>query len=725
MRVTDADGYSWTYDYDEFDRLMRDTDRAGLSFCFRYDNKDRGIEAWGEYVGTRDPSLADDLVKFLADGRTRAKGIYHRKLDYHADGYTEVTDTTETRRYFGNKKGMLEKAVAGGAVTSSRYDGHGFEIAKTDPVGATTRWVRDERGRVLEEIDPLERRTQISRDSYGLPIQIVDPAGGVTRAHRDRKGNFEEVQDAEGGTRLFSHDERGLFQTLTDPTGATTRFAHDSHGNLAQTVEANGGRWTFAYDWLGRRLSVRDPAGCETRYTYSARGDLVAVYDADGGVTRYRYDGERHLVQVVSPKGHATHFVWGGYHQLCARRDANGHSVRFAYNREGELIQVFNQREEVHNITRNHAGRIVEEQTFDDRIARYRYDLAGRIVRIENGEGQATSSTYDLAGQMVERTLPDETTETFEYNARAELVQATNSAGVFLFERDALGRIVREVQRVGDEEHWVELRYDKAGNRTGRRTSLGHTEAVARDGMGARLTTILDGASRIDHTNDLLAREVGRKLPVGGVIESAFTPAGRLAQRIATSPSPARRANIGEPEWIGRRDDGVTAKTSYAYDPDGELVSKSDLMRGQTRYEYNPVGQLMAAIPDRVLAELFRYDAAGNVYDNGSEGPARVYGKGNRIERRGESEYEWDGNGRLIRRVVRNGDGAHVWSYAWNGAGLLESVRTPDDRIVDFAYDPLARRVGKRIRVRDAIAWKVVHQTRSVGRRRYRSRDPC
>ena len=125
VRVTDADDYSWTYAYDEFNRLVRDTDRAGLSFCFRYDEKDRGIEAWGEYIGKKDPSLADDVPKFLYDKRTRAKGIYHRKFDYHARGYTEVTDTTETRRYFGNAKGMLDKAVTGGAVTSSKYDERG------------------------------------------------------------------------------------------------------------------------------------------------------------------------------------------------------------------------------------------------------------------------------------------------------------------------------------------------------------------------------------------------------------------------------------------------------------------------------------------------------------------------------------------------------------------------------------------------------------------------
>jgi RHS repeat-associated protein len=39
-----------------------------------------------------------------------------------------------------------------------------------------------------------------------------------------------------------------------------------------------------------------------------------------------------------------------------------------------------------------------------------------------------------------------------------------------------------------------------------------------------------------------------------------------------------------------------------------------------------------------------------------------------------------------------------VWTYVWNGAGLLDSVTTPEGTIVEFAYDPFARRVQKRVK---------------------------
>jgi RHS repeat-associated protein len=714
VRATDADDYSWTYEYDKFDRMVRDTDRSGLSFCFRYDAKDRGIEAWGEYAGKRDPSLADDVPLFLADGRTRAKGIYHRKLDYHANGYTEVTDTTETRRYFGNAKGTVDKAVTGGAVTTSIYDERGFEIAKTDPMGATTTWVRDERGRVIEEVDPLGRRKTITRDAYGMTLQFTDAAGGVTTITRDQRGNFKTGRDAAGGVTEVVCDDRGLNTAVTDARGATFRYSYDDHGNVSEIVQPNGGTWAFNYDAFGRRLMCRDAAGAVTRYAYSNRGDLVAVYDAGGGATRFTFDGERHLTQIASPKGHVTHLVWGGFHQLAARRDPNGNVVRLEYSREGELLAIHNEREEVHRLRYDAAGRLIEEETFDGRRLRYRRDAAGRVVRIENGAGEIRTLSYDAAGQLVERTLPDDSADTFEYDSRGLLVGATNGAGQFRFERDAMGRIVREMQKVGGVEHWVSVAYDAVGDRVGRATSLGHSETVERDAMGSPVLTILDNEHRIEHGNDVFGRELSRRLPGGGAIESGFDTMGRLVERLARSPRGARSVGPNEPEWLGKRDDGITTMTSYEYDADSEIISRSDRLRGVTRFDYDPVGQLIAAVPERARAEMFRYDATGNAFESGDGAADREYGRGNRLIRKGTDEYEWDAEGRLARKRERTPSGDRIWKYSWSGAGFLERVDTPEGKRVQFAYDPFGRRVEKRVEEREGVGWRSTSRTRFV-----------
>src|SRR6185369_3564600 len=132
VAATDADGHTQRFEYDDNHLMTLDTDRAGLTFHFVYDDKGRCVEAWGDYPGRRDPSLADDVPKYLADEVTRVKGIHHNKFSYFDDGYSEVADSTQVRRFFGNTLGLLDKRVDAGGVTTVVYDEQGFMLSRTD-----------------------------------------------------------------------------------------------------------------------------------------------------------------------------------------------------------------------------------------------------------------------------------------------------------------------------------------------------------------------------------------------------------------------------------------------------------------------------------------------------------------------------------------------------------------------------------------------------------------
>ena len=95
------------------------------------------MESWGDYPGKRDPSLIEDLPKRLADGVTRVKGIHHCRFDYMPGGYSEVADSTQVRRFFGNKHGTLDKSVEGGGVTSATYRDDGHILSSMDPMGGS------------------------------------------------------------------------------------------------------------------------------------------------------------------------------------------------------------------------------------------------------------------------------------------------------------------------------------------------------------------------------------------------------------------------------------------------------------------------------------------------------------------------------------------------------------------------------------------------------------
>ena len=430
-------------------------------------------------------------------------------------------------------------------------------------------------------------------------------------------------------------------------------------------------------------------------------------------MTRYRYDGEQHLVEVTSPTGYVNRYRWGGFHQLCGWTDANGHTVRIAYDREGEPVEIVNANGELHRFYYDNAGYLTSERTFDGRTVVYRYDAAGRRIRIEDDAGYATKLAYDAAGHLVSRMLPDETEEVYEYNVRGELISAKNDTGTVTLERDALGRIVGEVQSTPSGESWIRALLDTSGRRVARSTSRGFVERIEREATGARARTWL-GDERVDHVNDNLSREVNRYLSRGGVIESIFDRVGRLAERRVRSPIERRPVGIDEPAWIGSRDDGITAFAAYAYDRDGRLSSKVDGKNGSTKYDHDPVGQLIAAIPENLPPSLFRYDPAGNIYDSAPRTGDREYASGNRLVRNGATTYKWDSQGRLSEKHEAADATARVTTYSWNGNGLLARVESSSGHRIDFSYDVFSRRTQKVVFHRVDGEWRAARSTKFV-----------
>jgi RHS repeat-associated protein len=697
IAAADADGHTWRYEYDDEHRLIADTDRTGLTFRFVYDRQGRCVESWGEPAGGHDAGLAEHVPEILADGITRAKGIHHCRFHYGDDGYTEVADSREVRRFFGNRHGLLDKRVEGGGVVIATYNEQGHILTRTDEEEATTIYERDSRGRLLRETDPLGRTTIIERDAPGDTVRITDAAGGETIFERDRWGHVVAVVDPTGATTTTTYDDRGLPTSITLPTCGRWTIEHDAHGNPARLVQPNGGVWVWTYDYLGRCSSETDPLGAVTRFSWSDRGDLIAVHHPEGGTTRYDVDGERRPVQITDPGGRRIQLAWGGYHKLIAKTNGAGETVRFLYNREGELVEVRNAAGDMHRREYSPGGDLIAEVTFDGRRLSYGYDLAGRLTAVRNGAGELTELVYNEVGELVERHLDDGSIERFDYDLRGDLVGVTWPAGELRFERDAAGRVVREIEIVAGERHEVRVALDRNGDRVRRATSLGHTEVIHRDGVGARRYTMLDGEHAIAHEIDLLGREVAAALERGGRIAAELNTRGQVAHRWVTSPGHSRPVRPGEPAWLHGQPDRITVDKRYGYDPSRELVEAWDRHRGPRRYQYDPAGRLLEASADET-PQRFQYDAAGNRHEVGAGAPVREYAAGGRTSRRGDTTYRWDDDGRLIEKRTRRCDGTDdVWRYTWNAAGLLQRVRRPDGALVELTYDPLGRRLLKEV----------------------------
>ncbi|MEZ4315274.1 MAG: RHS repeat-associated core domain-containing protein, partial [Polyangiaceae bacterium] len=701
VRVADADGHAWTFTYDDAHRLLSHTNRTGLTFYYRYDREGRAVESWGATPGV-DPALDSRVPLTLADGETRAKGIFHVKIEYGPGGYREVIDSRGLKRFFGNDLGLVDKLVDGTSVVESKYDERGFLIAETDAVGATHRYERDARGRIWKKVDPYGRETVLERDASGDVVRAVDPTGAVSQAELDGRRLPVLVRAPDGAVTRFVYDERGQLVERHDPAGAIHRYRRDAQGNVVQHIEPGGATWHYAYDSWGRVLRVTAPTGGSIAYHRSLRGDLLSKTGPDGGTAHYRYDGEGHLIEQTNPAGRSVKLTWGAYHCVASRTDENGHTVRLFYDRECSLTRVLNERGEEHLFERDALGNLRAETTFDGRRLRYSRDAMGRVVRTETPTG-ATELSLGLLGEILRRTGEDGEVDAFEYDARGLIASVISGAVRLGFDRDARGRIIRETQEVDGEAFTVDVSYEAAGRRVGRRTSLGHTLDLTRDSMGDVRAARLDGGDELTFARDGLGRETMRTLGGGGRIDSAFDIAGRLVRRATSTGMRGRAVGPGEPEWVGPLPESITTDGVYRYDPLGELVESWDLQRGKTRFEHDPAGRLLSALREQGPSEQFGFDETGNLFERSAGGPGREYGPGNRLLRRGDVEYVWDAGGRLAEKRRTLADGAvEVTRYRWNGRGLLDRVETPDGEEISFRYDAFARRVEKRVSRRAA-----------------------
>ncbi|MDC3956956.1 RHS repeat protein [Polyangium jinanense] len=674
---------------------------TGLRFSFLYDGRGRCIETWGEYARRPDESLATSVPRVLADGTTRAKGIFHTKFEYGPNGYTEVVDSISLDRFFGNELGKVDKSVTAAGVFSRTYDAHGNVLSFTDALGATTIFERDARGREVRVTDPLGRVTTYERDADGHIVRAVDPAGGVIETQRVRGGLV--WRDAIGARFEVRFDRRGLTTLVVAPNGGETHHRYDDYGNEIERVDPTGATTRFTYDYWGRRQSMTDPTGAVVTYTYDEVGRLRSERTPDGGVTSYAYDDAGNCVEVRHPTGAATTHRYAGYNKICETREPDGRVTRYRYDREGRLIEVHNSRGEVHRIERNAARLVSKEDTFDGRTLRYKYDAMGRMIVYENGLGQKIEYVRDLVGRVVEQIHDDGTRETFEYDELDGMRAAHGPSGDVHFERNPLGWLTRETQSVHGRTFDIWTTYDVMGFPTERRTSLGHRQTWERDLLGRAVRVTLDGKEQVGITRDLAGREVTRFLPQGGRIDITYDSLDRIVRRTASRAEVGQAMGHVQSARVSAVPHDLSVEQVYRYSLDGDVAAEDDRVRGAVRWEHDSKGQVLSRVDARGRGEHFRYDTEGNVHEYGPGALEREYGVGNVLHRRGPASYVWDGDGRLMERRIRvpGGDDL-ITRYEWDHAGMLRAVVRPDGTRIEHIYDPLARRLQKRVSQVDA-----------------------
>nr|NIS50897.1 RHS repeat protein [Phycisphaerae bacterium]NIW98093.1 hypothetical protein [Phycisphaerae bacterium] len=201
-------------------------------------------------------------------------------------------------------------------ITNFVCDGLGRFIKRIDPVGNTTRYGYDSRGRCTLVTDALNIQSRYEYDGVGRLIRTV----------RDMDGDGADPNDANDIVTQYAYDDSGRLISITDDNGNTTGYVYDAvnrmtdilfadgtentfsynvHGNPVQSVDGDGDLDVLIYDKLGRLTRKNIIPGPETANTttfeeYKYDGGSRLVYaENDSSIVKCRYDSHSNLVEEI------------------------------------------------------------------------------------------------------------------------------------------------------------------------------------------------------------------------------------------------------------------------------------------------------------------------------------------------------------------------------------------------------------------------------------------
>jgi len=611
-------------------------------------------------------------------------------LQRTGDGYDYVGETGESIVSFA--------CEADGSLPVAGVVDHGacHELHRVGDELVVTRWNTDT-GEVLRDVFGVVEASDVAI----RPLRRERPDGeGLAFSYTADTGLLKHVvQLRERRGFTFEHDARGRLIRLVRRASPWRTRAGTSSGTCAETV------FRYGYDARGRLVEIVDPDGNTAHYAYDAAGRMVEESTLAGKRHRFAYDELGRCVLTTAPQ----HF---DHHRL-------------EYGRAGmPRTSVTGPDGGVTRYQFNAVGQVVRRTSPLDRVERNVFDLLGRRVQSVSAEGAVNSRAYDDAGNLASLTQPDGNEMTFAYGRDRQLEAVVDVAGGrWTFERDACGRLLREVDPLGTERHLVRdqrgdltevrvdgavverLERDRAGEVVAREDADGRREHFVRDAFGRVLEYHRPGAALTRVERDVHGRVRRVTLPGGGVRRydwdvfdhvtreidemgaetlHRFCPCGNLEEIVRPDGSRATFGWNAVPGQLSTVTNEIGEVWHFDHDADGRLVGERDFAGRETRYAY-----------DQERRALRVRKASGRIIDivHGVDGrPTSISdGSGNELR-----SYVWDARGLLIGAT--NGEERLTFEYDAIGR-LVEEFA--GDRALRHAYDALDRRVARRATVGD------------------------
>ncbi|WP_437577381.1 RHS repeat-associated core domain-containing protein [Sorangium sp. So ce887] len=546
----------------------------------------------------------------------------------------------------------------------------------------------------------------------------------------DSRGHLVEVRRGPRGERsltliaAYAYDDAECLIAWHDAVGARGSYAYDAGQRVVRMTDRNGYSFHFAYDPDGRCVEERGEDGLwrvSMRYETERRRTLVTK--ADGGEWIYEYNDDGTLVCVQDPYGGRLRWSLDDEGKIVEETGADGQTnLRFLYDARGR-----------HYGTVDRLGYLMlpldvmpnppdplEHQVPETALAQQWGDVLSALPAV-------ATLTAALPASVRERALwlRGDVREPREPERR----------------RDALGRVIEEVDAAGHRQSWV---YDASGNVTRYTDRDGReqrTEITSWNLIGAevdplghrtrydytaheRVARVVDpggGESQYEHDyRDRLVRVVRH-----GVVreEYVYDHADHLIEKRDGDGAVLLRVSVGENGLPSELRLSSGEVYHYGYDAKGritrvamdevEVLCGFDPWDRQTFDERNRSGVESQFEGDELRATTY-FERFSVMYHRAPDGALLIEtpaGGTHRIQHDGRgtvlttfgngtsvlSSYDHDERcrGRIVWRQ-RDGRTA-LWSvrYTYSPEGELHAIEDDIRGVTRYAYDAAHRLVGE------------------------------
>ena len=605
--------------------------------CYRYEYDGRGLV-------TKKTDLRGYSFFFEYDGqgrctRTRGEdGLEDTKLEYVNSAQTVVTRA--------NGGQWLYTFEPSGTITEIR-----------NPLGGARTFLLDDDGRVVSETDPGGTEWKYVYGPDDAPVEKVDALGRVLPIMSEGEvppwkrhyvgqtplewelGQFIEIPDRLPDTRALAPMVPKAAQgvvTMTDIPGAEKpEIVTELQGIPVREEAPDGSRRTIAYDENANPRWYQDFDGGKHTFEHASWNLRVGYTDPLGARTTLEYDAHQELIGVVDPLGTETRFT----------------------------LDLLDRLTHVHR-----HGRLREQ---------YVYDAAGNMLEKRDGEGRVlVAMTYAKGGLKATQTLASGDKQTFKYDRRGRLIEATGQAG-----KVELGYSVSGARS-------KDLRDGKGVEHRFVRGEVVETTVLGRFPIRflrptAGTVVLVDPTDRTHRFQQLSFGTTLRELDHGGCELSQFDARGACIAKVAYAD--------GAPEQVWAR--------RFEYSGEGDLKAAHDSRLGTRRFVHDAAHRLTEVQHAGGRAEVYRYDAAGNLQHlDGLEVSVRQGNMLGAVSRgalggEGVETFEYDRRDHLSAWHAPEG----TTRYVYDAKDHLIRIEYADGRRWEAEYDALGRRTCKRL----------------------------